>query len=324
MAETIISVRGLKVYYYTLSGVVRAVDGVDLDIARGEWVTIVGESGSGKSTLALSMMGLVLPPGRIVGGSVLFDGVDLTKLSGEELRRLRGKRIGVIFQDPSAYLDPLRTVGSQIAEAVLEHGVASSESDAWRIAEEALEIVGVPASRARAYPHQLSGGQRQRVAIAAAIALNPDVLIADEPTTALDVVVQARIIELLKGLQRRRGLTIVMVTHDIALAGEVSDRIAVMYSGRVVEWGSAERVIGSPLHPYTRLLIDSVPDLWSRRKVRSIPGEPPDPRRPPSGCRFHPRCPLAVEECRSRQPPRVSAADGWAECFFAGEAGGGR
>ena len=319
VGEVLLSIRDLKIYYYTLSGVVRAVDGVDLDVYSGEWITIVGESGSGKSTLAMSVLGLILPPGRIVNGSIIFDNIDIAKASPQKLREIRGRRVGVIFQDPGAYLDPLRTVGSQIAEAVLEHRLASSWGEAWRKAEEALELVGVPASRARSYPHQLSGGQKQRVAIAAAIALEPDILVADEPTTALDVIVQSKIMELLESLRRKRGLTILMVTHDIALAGEVSDRVAVMYAGRIVEVGSSKMIVEEPSHPYTRMLIESVPDVWVKRRVRSIPGDPPDLRRPPSGCRFHPRCPLALKECRVKQPPRVSLpGGGWAECFLAG------
>ncbi|MCE4612137.1 MAG: ABC transporter ATP-binding protein [Desulfurococcales archaeon] len=324
MGEVLLSIRNLKIYYYTLSGIVRAVDGVDLDVYSGEWITIVGESGSGKSTLAMSVLGLILPPGRVVEGSILFDGVDIAKAGIEELRRIRGRRIGVIFQDPGAYLDPLRTVGSQIAEAVIEHRLASSWDEAWVKAEEALELVGVPASRARSYPHQLSGGQKQRVAIAAAIALEPELLVADEPTTALDVIVQAKIMELLEDLRRKKGLTILMVTHDIALASEVSDRVAVMYAGRIVEVGGSRRIVESPSHPYTRMLVESVPDVWVKKPVRSIPGDPPDLRRPPRGCRFHPRCPLALEECRSKQPPRVPMpGGGWAECFLAGMEYGG-
>ena len=313
LAETLLQVRELKVHYYTLSGIVRAVEDVDLDVGRGEWVSVVGESGSGKTTLAFSITRLVPPPGRIVGGSIVFDGLDLARAPVEKVREVRGRRIAMIFQDPGAYLDPLRRVGDQIAEAILEHRLASSWGEAWRRAQEALEEVGIPASRARFYPHQLSGGQRQRVAIASAIALEPDLLVADEPTTALDVVVQARIMEVL-GRLKRRGLSILMITHDIALAREVSDRIAVMYAGRIVEEGPSESIVREPQHPYTQALIESLPDPWERKTLKGIPGEPPDLRSPPGGCPFHPRCPLAVDECR-RSWPAVSRRRGGGRLF---------
>ncbi|BAA81273.2 dipeptide ABC transporter, ATP-binding protein DppD [Aeropyrum pernix K1] len=298
----VLDIQDLKVHYYTLTGIVRAVDGVSLSVNKGEWISIVGESGSGKSTLALSIPRLIMPPGRIVGGRILYSGVDLLSLAGEELRRYRGREIGMVFQDPTAYLDPYRTVGSQIAESLLEHGLASSGSEAESMAGDALELVGIPRDRASVYPHQLSGGQRQRVAIAAAVALEPKILIADEPTTALDVVVQAKIMDLMKKLQEERGLTVMLVTHDIGLAAEYSDRIAVMYAGELVEIGPAEDVVSNPIHPYTEMLIKSVPDPWEDREVKPIPGSPPDLRNPPPGCRFHPRCPLRQPLCTNTRP----------------------
>ena len=303
---TLLEVQGLNVEYATLSGPVLAVKDASLSVEEGEWLTIVGESGSGKSTLAMSIPRLIPPPGRIRSGRIIFQGRDLTGLSEEEMRGLRGPAIGVVFQDPLSSLDPLRRVGDQIAEAILEHGRASTRREALEQAVEALESVGIPGHMARYYPHQLSGGQRQRAMIAAAIVLKPRLLIADEPTTALDVIVQARIMRLMKGLQEKLGMAVMLITHDIALAAEVSDRIAVMYAAEIVEYGPAEKVIEEPLHPYTEALIKSTPDLWREKSLYTIPGSPPDLRNPPKGCRFHPRCPLAFDECTRREPkPRL-------------------
>jgi len=317
----ILSIRDLKVYYYTLLGAVRAVDGVSMDVERGEWVGIVGESGSGKSTLALAITRLVPPPGRIAGGSIVFDGVDLVRLSEAEMRRIRGRRIGMIFQDPMASLDPIRRIGDQVADVYIEHGIAGDREEALKLAGEALEMAGLPRDWVDRYPHQLSGGQRQRALIAAAVALKPDLLIADEPTTALDVIVQAKIMDLIEGLKQKLGMTVILITHDIALAAERSTRIAVMYAGKIVEYGPVDAVIEDPLHPYTKALLESAPDLWGEKRLRGIPGYPPDLRRPPSGCRFHPRCPLATGECRSREPPLVRVGDRLVACFKALERG---
>ncbi len=300
--KSLLVIEDLVVEYPTLSGPVRAVDGVTLDVGEGEWVTIVGESGSGKSTLAAAIIGLVPPPGRVVRGRILFGGVNLLALSKEEMKKIRGRRIAMIFQDPLTSLDPLRRVGDQIAEAVLEHGLARSKSDALKRAGESLEKVGIPRDRIDYYPHQLSGGQRQRVAIAAAIALEPRLLIADEPTTALDVIVQANIMRLLNQLRRDLRMSVLFITHDIALAVENSDRIAVMYAGKLAEYSPTEDLVAEPLHPYTKGLLESAPDLWGPKKLYSIPGQPPDMRRPPSGCRFHPRCPVALSECSKLDP----------------------
>ena len=316
VAGPLLSIRGLRVYYHTLTGPVRAVDGVSMDVGRREWVSIVGESGSGKSTLAYSIIGLVPPPGRIVEGSIVLDGVDVTRLSGEELRRLRGSKVGVVFQDPMTALDPLRKVGDQIADVYLEHGAAEDREEALEKAAEALELVGLPRDRVDYYPHQLSGGQRQRVVIAAAIALRPPLLIADEPTTALDVIVQAKIMDLIEELMRELGMTVILITHDIGLAAERSDRIAVMYAGRLVEYGRADEVVEDPLHPYTRALLESAPDLWGERRLSGIPGNPPDLRRPPPGCRFHPRCPRAGPRCRVEEPRPVEVDGRVVECHL--------
>lgn len=298
----LLKISGLTVDYITLRGRLRAVKNANLSLEEGEWLSIVGESGSGKSTLAMSIPRLLLPPGRITSGEIIFMGRDLAKAPEEEMRRIRGSEIGVIFQDPLTSLDPLRTIGDQMAEAILEHRAAETKREALGIAAKALESVGIPGDRVKYYPHQLSGGQRQRVMIAMAVMLKPRLLIADEPTTALDVIVQAKIMGLLKDLQRKLGTSIILITHDIALAAEVSDRIAVMYASELVEEGPARDVIEKPLHPYTEALIKSTPDLWRDKTLYSIPGNPPDLRNPPPGCRFHPRCPKAFNRCKVEEP----------------------
>ncbi len=298
----LLRIEDLNIDYMTLRGRLRAVKNASLTLGEGEWLSIVGESGSGKSTLAMAIPGLLLPPGRIASGRIIFQGRDLTGMSRDELRRIRGSEIGVVFQDPLTSLDPLRTIGDQMVEAIMEHRAADSKREALEMASAALESVGIPGNRVKYYPHQLSGGQRQRVMIAMAVMLKPRLLIADEPTTALDVIVQASIMRLLKSLQRKMGMSIILITHDIALAAEVSDRIAVMYAAEIVEEGPAEQVIEEPLHPYTEALIKSTPDLWREKTLYSIPGNPPDLRNPPSGCRFHPRCHKAFEPCKSREP----------------------
>ncbi|MEB3765207.1 MAG: ABC transporter ATP-binding protein [Desulfurococcales archaeon] len=299
---SLLRIKDLNIVYYTLSGPVRAVVDASLEIEPGEWVSIVGESGSGKSTLVYGIMRLIPPPGRIVSGSIIYKDTDLAKLSEKELRRIRGPEIGMIFQDPMTSLDPLRRIGDQIAEALLEHGIVSDKEEALERAKKALKEVGIPENRINSYPHQLSGGQRQRVLIAAAVALQPKILIADEPTTALDVVVQAKIMDLLEELKRKYNMTIILITHDIALAAERSTRIVVMYAGRIVEDGPVDEIVNDPKHPYTEGLLESTPDLWGEKEIRSIPGNPPDLRNPPPGCPFHPRCPKAMKVCRESFP----------------------
>ncbi len=314
--DPLLEIEDLKVYYYSLSGIVRAVDGVSLEIPRGEFVAFVGESGSGKSTLALAIMRLVPPPGRIVGGRILFEGADLASLPEREVRRLRGRRIGMVFQDPMTSLDPLRRVGDQVGDVFLAHGEAGDRREAFEKAREALSLVDLPGDVADRYPHQLSGGQRQRVLIAAAVALKPSLLIADEPTTALDVIVQAKIMDLLERLKRELGMTVILITHDIALAAERATRIAVLYAGKLVEYGPTDAVVEDPLHPYTRGLLESAPDLWGPKRIRGIPGYPPDLRRPPPGCRFHPRCPARFQPCDKTEPPTLRVGDRMVACHL--------
>ena len=304
---TLLEIKELKVHYYTLSGIVRAVDGVDFDVGRGEWVSIVGESGCGKSTLAYAILRLVPPPGRIVSGNILLDGVDLLKLSGEDIRKLRGSKISMVFQDPMTSLDPLRRIGDQMVEAITEHEKLGPKA-ARAKAEKLLASVGLTSDMIDRYPHQLSGGQRQRVTIAIAMALNPSLLIADEPTTALDGIVQDRIMDLLEGF-KEQGTSIMLVTHDLALAAERSDRIAIMYAGKIVEYGPVDLIIDQPMHPYSKALLESTPKLRGPKKLTYIPGYPPDLRRPPSGCRFHPRCPRAMKICQLKEP-RAEGVDG--------------
>ncbi len=295
----ILEVEGLKVHYFTSAGTVRAVEDVSFSVEKGEWFTFVGESGSGKSTVAQAIIGLVPPPGRVVGGKIILNGKNLLELSEKELRRVRGKEVSMVFQDPMTSLDPLRKIGDQIIEAMTEHGI--EKEVAKERAAELLESVNIPADRMNYYPHQLSGGQRQRIAIAIATALEPPLLIADEPTTALDVIVQEAIMDLLSEL-KKRGTAITFVTHDVSLAFERSDRIAVMYAGRIVEMGDARRLVKGARHPYLKALLESVPDVYSDREIRAIPGSPPDLRNPPEGCRFHPRCRFARDVCRSKEP----------------------
>ena len=304
-------VEGLKVYYFTEGGVVRAVDGVGFTVNEGEMLAIVGESGSGKSTLAYALLNMVPPPGKIVEGRVLIDKKNILALKGEELRRARGELIAMIFQDPFTTLDPVRRVGDYAVEILTEHGVGKEE--AKRRVKEVFKQVGLPDKAFESYPHQLSGGQRQRVAIAIAIALKPKVIVADEPTTALDVIVQKQIMDLIDSL-KEMGISIILITHDIALAAERADKIAVMYAGKIVEYGKKEEVIRDPLHPYTKALLASVPEL-DKGWPKAIPGFPPDLRNPPEGCRFRPRCPYAKEICL-KEPPEVEVGGRRVSCWL--------
>ncbi len=311
----IIEVRDLVTEFRTSRGVLKALDRVSLNVNRGEFVGIVGESGCGKSTLAYSIMRLIRKPGRITSGSIIFEGKDLLKISEEEMRKIRGKDIGMVFQDPMTSLDPLERVGDQFVEMLTEHGV--EEERAEEIAKKSLESVGLPAELFYNYPHQLSGGQRQRVVIAMAVAMNPKLLIADEPTTALDVIVQEKIMDLLEELKKGER-SILLITHDFSLAAERSDKIAVMYAGWIVEYGDAEKVVNEPLHPYSAGLISSVPDLWLDREIKPLPGSPPDLVNPPEGCRFRDRCPKAMKICE-KEPVSINVEDRIVKCWLYGE-----
>ncbi|WP_290596547.1 MULTISPECIES: ABC transporter ATP-binding protein [unclassified Archaeoglobus] len=309
----LLEVENLTTLFRTKRGIIRAVDNVSLSLEKGDFISIVGESGCGKSTLAYSIIRLIDSPGEIAGGKIYFDGKELTSLSEEKMRKVRGKEIGMVFQDPMTSLDPLEKIGDQITETLMEH-IDVTKKEAWQIAREMLEKVGLPPDRVESYPHQLSGGQRQRVVIAMAVSLNPKLLIADEPTTALDVIVQEKIMDLLNEM-RKEGRAIMLITHDFALAAERSDRIAVMYAGWIIEMGDADRLTKEPMHPYTRGLIESVPDVWVDREIKPLPGFPPDLAKPPEGCRFRPRCPLATEKCM-KEPPGVDVDGRYVKCWL--------
>ena len=314
--EDLLRIEDLKTYYFTRESVIKAVDGVSLNVRKGELLGLVGESGSGKSSLGLSIVRLVPPPGRIVGGKIMLDNVDILKLPEKELRKIRGKNIGMIFQDPLTSLDPLRRIEDQMVESILVH-VKVDKEEAREIALKALERVGISPDRIKDYPHQLSGGMRQRVMIAMATMLNPDLLIADEPTTALDVIVQSRIMDLLSELKESMRMAILLITHDLALVIERSDRVAVMYAGELCEVGSSEEISEDPLHPYTELLLQSIPDIEKpRMRLRFIPGNPPDMRNPPSGCRFHPRCPKAMDICKKIPPSPLMLNGRFVRCHL--------
>ena len=327
MSEPLLEVRDLHTHFFTDDGVVRAVDGVSYALRAGETLAVVGESGSGKSVTALSILRLVAsPPGRIVSGAILFRGADLLELSEEEMRKIRGRRISMIFQEPMTSLNPVHTCGAQIAEVVELHEGASRDASHAR-AIEMLKLVGIPSpeQRANEYPHQLSGGMRQRVMIAMALACTPDVLIADEPTTALDVTIQAQILDLLARLRRELGMAVLLVTHDLGVVAETADHVAVMYAGEVVEHAGVRELFARPCHPYTAGLLASLPRLGERReRLRVIPGNVPNPARFPAGCRFHPRCPVAIDRCRIEAPEPVTISGGHnSRCWRAAELAAG-
>ncbi len=305
MAELLLSVRNLKTYFYTDEGVVRAVDGISYDLRRGEVIGVVGESGCGKTVHALSIMRLIpTPPGRIVGGQILFEGRNLLGLTDEEMRKIRGNRIAMIFQEPMTSLNPVLTIGEQIAEAVILHQKLDKKA-AWERAIEMLVKVKIPLARDRVkdYPHQFSGGMRQRVMIAMALSCNPSILIADEPTTALDVTIQAQILDLMRDLQQEFGMSIIFITHNLGVVAEMCDHVVVMYAGRPVEHTDVRQIFADPRHPYTWGLLHSIPALTSRRdRLIPIEGTPPSLIDLPPGCPFAPRCPFVMEVCVSEDP----------------------
>ena len=313
---TLLDIRNLSVEFHTEEGIVRAVDEVSFDIPRGKTVCLVGESGCGKSVSAYSLLGLVSPPGRVVGGEAILHGtprLDLLKLPEKGLRSIRGNRISMIFQEPMTSLNPVFTIGDQIIEAILSHQ-AMNKFEAREKTISMLEQVKIPAPEQRVdeYPHQLSGGMRQRALIAMALATEPDLLIADEPTTALDVTIQAQILELLKELQADTGLSVLFSTHALGVVAESADEVVVMYASRVVEKAAARELFANPLHPYTRGLFGSLPSLGGNAegRLKTIEGSVPDPLAFPTGCKFWPRCELAVDGCREIEPElRILAAD---------------
>jgi peptide/nickel transport system ATP-binding protein len=319
----LLAIENLRTSFYTPAGVARAVDGVSLTVHPGETVGVVGESGCGKSVTAMSVLRLIRPPGRIEAGSrVLFEGSDLLAASEAEIRKVRGNRVAMIFQEPMTALNPVFTVGDQIAEVARIHAKASRR-EAWEKAVEMLELMGIPAptERAKAYPHQLSGGMRQRVMIAMALVMNPALVIADEPTTALDVTIQAQILELLQELQGRLGTSILMITHDLGVIAETARRVVVMYAGEVVEEAPVGALFAAPHHPYAEGLLAAMPRVGGARdRLTVIPGTVPPPTAWPDGCRFRDRCPYAWERCAVEHPPLYQIGAGHtSRCHLAEE-----
>jgi len=312
MAERpLLQIRGLEVQYATRAGIVKAVDSVDLEVRRGETLGLVGESGCGKSTLGFSILRLITPPGEIVDGQVLFDGENLLKKTEQEMIRIRGRRIAMIFQDPMTCLNPLQRIDHHFIETVCTHESGISASAARRRAADLMDRLGIVTDRLSDYPHQLSGGMRQRIMIGLALVLNSDLIIADEPTTSLDVIVEAQILELMKELKATLNLTMVLITHNMGIVAELADRIAVMYAGKLMEVADALDLYDRPLHPYTQGLLKSIPNIrLEAQKLETMPGSPPDLIEPPVGCRFHPRCPHAMEKCSAVEPPMKAVEDG--------------
>lgn len=323
MTPPLLEIRGLSTRYVAARGarVMPAVEDVALTLGAGETLGLVGESGSGKTTLALTIMRLLPPAARIVGGEILFEGRNLLTMPESEMRRVRGKRIAMILQDPMASLNPLFTVGDQVAEPIRVHDGAPRGS-AWTRARDLLRAVRIPAPETRlgSYPHQMSGGMRQRVVGAIALACEPRLIIADEPTTSLDVTIQAQYLRLLRDLQREHGLALVFITHNLGIVARMCDRVAVMYAGRIVESGPVRDIFDAAAHPYTRALLDSIPRLGNggARRLAAIDGHPPDLAALPPGCAFHPRCPMVRDRCRAEAPPEFAAGPAHtARCWLA-------
>jgi peptide/nickel transport system ATP-binding protein/oligopeptide transport system ATP-binding protein len=317
MAETVLSVQNLKTYFSTKDGLVRAVDGVSYDLRRGKTLGLVGESGCGKTVSSLSIIRLLdMPPAEFHAGSIVFEDQDLLKISEDRLRKIRGRKISMIFQEPMTSLNPLLTIGLQVDEVLMNHWKINSKEARSRTIE-LLKMVGIPSpiKRAKEYPHQLSGGMRQRIMIALALACDPEVLIADEPTTALDVTIQAQILDLMTGLQEKLGTSILMITHDLGVIAETAHRVAVMYAGKIVEKGEVNDIFKNPVHPYTRGLMNSMPriDLNKRdksRRLAEIPGLVPNLCFLPPGCAFYDRCPVHEDNCLKTRPQLVEVEPG--------------
>jgi len=300
----LLDIEKLQVGYVSKNGYVKAVDGIDLKIAEGEVFGLAGESGCGKTTAMLSIMQLLPPAGRILGGRIIFDDMDLVGLSDAALRKIRWKRISMVFQGAMNALNPVYNVGSQIAEAIMLHE-KSSRRDAFRRARDLLELVGLDPSRGSDYPHQFSGGMRQRAIIAMALACNPRLVIADEPVTALDVIVQDQILKLMKQLQEKLHLSMILISHDLSVIAQTCDSVAIMYAGKIVEHADIISIFEKPLHPYTQALVKAFPSVRATRKLTVIPGSPPDLTSPPTGCRFHPRCPVKIDACMQEEPQLI-------------------
>ena len=318
MADILLDIRDLSVVYATEDGVVRALNKATLQLHKGETLGLVGETGAGKTTLARGIMRLVpQPPGKITSGEGIYDGTDLLKLPEREMRQLRGRQISMIFQDPMTSLNPVMTVGHQIQEVITTHHPHLSKDEARKQAEEMLEMVGISASRYDDYPHQFSGGMKQRVVIAIALACNPQLLIADEPTTALDVTIQAQVLEMIHDLKRKNNTAMLLITHDLGVVAQNCDSVAIIYAGEVVEYGTLRQVYKQIMHPYTEGLFNSVPSLeTTAKRLAAIDGMMPDPTALPQGCKFADRCKYATERCRKEEPALVEMSDGHkVRCF---------
>jgi peptide/nickel transport system ATP-binding protein len=306
MGQPLLKIDGLSVEYSTMRGRIRAVSDVSLNLEKGSTLGLVGESGSGKSTLGFSILRLVPQPGRIVSGEIDFEGTNLLEHSQEDMRKIRGAQVSMIFQDPMTSLNPVKRIRDHFIELYKTHEPSVRKEEAVSRAAKLLDSLGIAGERIDDYPHQFSGGMRQRVMIGLALALNPGLVIADEPTTALDVIVEAQILELLKRLKDERQLTLILITHNIGIVAEMADIVGVMYAGQIIELGPTEDMFEDPLHPYTKGLLESAPNIeHPERSMRPIPGSPPDMVTPPSGCRFHPRCPRVFEPCPLKEPALI-------------------
>lgn len=317
--EVLYSIKNLNVEYDTRHGAVRAVDNVSFDIYRGEVLGLVGESGCGKSTLGKALLRMIEPPGRIAGGELGFDGINLMKLSDSEMREYRGNRIGMIFQDPMTSLNPVQNISDHLTEAMLAHGMYVNAKEAREQAEDLIDRIGIRSERIDDYPHQLSGGMRQRVMIALALALHADLIIADEATTSLDVIVEAQFLDLLRSLRDMLDLTIILITHNIGVVAELADRVAVMYAGRIAELGGVYNIFDDTLHPYSQGLLQSVPNIQldERDTLYKMAGEPPNLLDPPRGCRFNPRCPRVMDICSRESPGFLTQSnDHYVSCWL--------
>lgn len=312
MSEKLLEIKDEKLSFFTPAGEVRALNGVSFSMNEGEVLGIVGESGSGKSVTAYSIMGLTAYPGKLIGGTIYFNGHQIEKMSEKEMRKIRGNEVSIIFQDPMTSLNPVYTIGNQITEVIRLH-TGKSKKEAYDRAKELLELVGInePTKRLKQYPHELSGGMRQRVMIAIALACEPKLLIADEPTTALDVTIQAQILELMQELRQKLGMSIIMITHDLGVVASMCERIAVMYAGHIVEYGTADEIFYEPKHEYTKGLINSIPKLSAQEIERLVPieGQPVDLLNPPAGCPFAPRCANCMKICLREMPPKTELSD---------------
>ena len=312
MSEKLLEIKDEKLSFFTPAGEVKALNGVSFSMNEGEVLGIVGESGSGKSVTAYSIMGLTAYPGKLIGGTIYFNGHQIEKMSEKEMRKIRGNEVSIIFQDPMTSLNPVYTIGNQITEVIRLH-TGKGKKEAYDRAKELLELVGInePTKRLKQYPHELSGGMRQRVMIAIALACEPKLLIADEPTTALDVTIQAQILELMQELRQKLGMSIIMITHDLGVVASMCERIAVMYAGHIVEYGTADEICYEPKHEYTKGLINSIPKLSAQEIERLVPieGQPVDLLNPPAGCPFAPRCANCMKICLREMPPKTELSD---------------